>query len=48
MIDAAEVKHMSVGERLEAMELLWDSLVPSVNEAGSPAWHGGSSSSEAC
>ena len=35
----ADIKRMSVQERLAAMELLWDSLRRGDEEPESPAWH---------
>jgi len=31
---------MTIHERLQAMELLWDSITHSSEEIESPAWHG--------
>ena len=39
MLAAAEIKHMSLTERLQAMELLWDSLSMSPEQVQSPTWH---------
>lgn len=39
MIADAEIKRMSVEERLQAIELLWNSIAPLAAEVGSPAWH---------
>ncbi len=39
MIQAAEIERMTVAERLQAMELLWDSLKPKPEEVPSPSWH---------
>ncbi len=36
----AEIKKMSILERLQAMEELWDSLCHEDQEIDSPAWHG--------
>ncbi len=35
-----EIKKMSILERLQAMEELWDSLCHEDQEIDSPAWHG--------
>jgi len=35
----AEIKEMSTLERLQAMEMLWDSLVSEEKTIRSPAWH---------
>ena len=34
-----EVKKMSMKERLQAMEILWDSLIDEECEIESPEWH---------
>lgn len=34
-----DVEKMSVAERLEAMELLWESLCRKADEMPFPAWH---------
>ena len=34
-----EVKKMSMIERLQAMEILWDSLIDEEREIESPEWH---------
>ena len=39
MFEATEIKHMSQTERLQAMELLWDSLTLAPEQVESPAWH---------
>jgi len=39
MIQAAEVEQMSLEERLQAMELLWASLVRTPEAVASPEWH---------
>ncbi len=36
----AEISKMSVIERLQTMEALWDSLTHESTEIESPAWHG--------
>ena len=36
----AEISKMSVLERLQTMEALWDSLTHESTEIKSPAWHG--------
>jgi len=35
----AEISRMSVSERLQAMEKLWDSLTHETTEINSPDWH---------
>lgn len=39
MLAATEIKNMSLAERLQAMELLWESLASSPEQVDSPAWH---------
>ncbi len=41
MIAPSEIERMSVGERLQAIELLWDSISRLGEAVESPAWHGG-------
>lgn len=38
-MDTIEIKKMSVVERLQAMEALWDSLLNEESEIESPEWH---------
>jgi len=38
-MDIASIKKMTMVERLQAMELLWDSLSRDENELESPDWH---------
>ena len=38
-MDAIEIKKMSLIERLQAMETLWDSLIDEDSEIESPQWH---------
>jgi len=38
-METIEIKKMSVIERLQAMETLWDSLVDEEPEIESPQWH---------
>lgn len=40
MITADTVERMTAAERVQAMELLWDSLATTRDEISSPAWHG--------
>jgi hypothetical protein len=40
MIQAADIEKMSLGERLQAMELLWASLARTPDAVPSPEWHG--------
>jgi len=39
MIQAEAIKQMSLLERLQTMELIWDSLRHDLEEAPSPDWH---------
>ena len=39
MIEASQIERMSVTERLQAMDQLWDSLNRSGEEIPSPDWH---------
>jgi putative addiction module component (TIGR02574 family) len=39
MLAEAEIKSMSLTERLQAMELLWRSFSDSEDEVPSPDWH---------
>jgi len=39
MIAASDIERMSVGERLQTIELLWNSISRSSNSPDSPAWH---------
>ena len=38
-MEAAEIQRMSPTERLQAMELLWDSLAKDAASVPSPEWH---------
>ena len=38
-MDTIEIKKMSVVERLQAIEALWDSLLDEESEIESPEWH---------
>jgi len=38
-MNTIETKKMSVIERLQAMEVLWDSLLDEKSEIESPEWH---------
>jgi len=35
----AEIKEMSTLERIQTMEILWDSLIQDEKQIKSPAWH---------
>lgn len=39
MLDAAQIEAMSVAERLQAIEQLWDSLGRQPEPIESPRWH---------
>jgi putative addiction module component (TIGR02574 family) len=39
MIEPSQIEKMSVTERLQAMDQLWDSLNRSGDEVPSPDWH---------
>lgn len=39
MIESSQIKGMSVIERLQAMDQLWDSLSRCADEIPSPDWH---------
>jgi putative addiction module component (TIGR02574 family) len=39
MIDSSQIDRMSVTERLQAMDQLWDSLTRDGDEIPSPDWH---------
>lgn len=40
MMKTSEIKKMSVTQRLQAMEALWDSFADEDIEIDSPQWHG--------
>ena len=40
VLSAADIEHMSLQERLQAMELLWRSLAQTPENVPSPDWHG--------
>ena len=39
MVESSELERMSVTERLQAMDQLWDSLARDGDEIPSPDWH---------
>jgi putative addiction module component (TIGR02574 family) len=39
MIESSQIERMSVAERLQAMEQLWDSLAAKSGDLASPEWH---------
>ena len=40
MLEAAQINSMSVTERLQAIEQLWDALCRGTGDIPSPDWHG--------
>ncbi len=40
MIESSEIDRMSLAERLQAMERLWDSVCCDASDLASPEWHG--------
>jgi len=40
MLESSQISRMSVAERLEAMEQLWDALCRDAEDMPSPSWHG--------
>jgi putative addiction module component (TIGR02574 family) len=38
-VESLRIDQLSVGERLELIELIWDSLPEQVDPAHLPAWH---------
>ena len=38
-MNKTDIKKMSIIERLQAMEILWDSLIHEEDEMTSPNWH---------
>lgn len=38
-VEALGIDRLSVGERLELIELIWDSLPEQIDPADIPAWH---------
>jgi len=40
MLETAQIERMSVAERLQVMEQLWDALRRDGEEVTSPEWHG--------
>jgi hypothetical protein len=40
MIAQSEIEHMSIEERLQAIELLWNSVSQTGDRVASPGWHG--------
>ena len=39
MLEASQVEKMSVAERIQAMEQLWDALCRETRDLASPEWH---------
>ena len=40
MLEAEQIRQMSMAERLQALEQLWDSVCRDESTLPSPAWHG--------
>lgn len=40
MLEAAQIQAMSLAERLQALEQLWDAVCREDSAVSSPAWHG--------
>lgn len=40
MLEAAQIQAMSMAERLQALEQLWDAVCREDAAVSSPAWHG--------
>lgn len=40
MIQVADIEQMSLADRLQAMELLWESLARTPEAVAAPEWHG--------
>src|SRR5206468_8778298 len=40
MVDTAQIESMSVAERLQLMEQLWNAILRETAEPPSPQWHG--------
>jgi len=38
-MDAINIKNMTKNEKIQTMELLWDSLIEIENEIQTPEWH---------
>ena len=39
MLEASQIDNMSVAERLQAIEQLWDALCREAGDVASPEWH---------
>ena len=39
MIESREIERMSIAERLQTIEQIWDSLYPNAERVPSPEWH---------
>jgi len=39
MFFASDIEHLTVAERFQAMEVIWDSLLKSPDDVSSPTWH---------
>jgi len=40
MFVASDIEHLTVAERFQAMEVIWDSFLKSPDDVSSPTWHG--------
>jgi hypothetical protein len=40
MLESSQIDKMTVAERLQAMERLWDALAREAGNMASPEWHG--------
>jgi len=40
MFVASDIEHLTVAERFQAMELIWDSFLKSPDHVSSPTWPG--------
>ena len=39
MLTPAEIQKMTIPERMDAIDLLWESIIESGTDVPSPAWH---------
>jgi len=40
MFVESDIEHMTVAERFQAMEVIWDSFLKSADDVSSRTWHG--------
>ena len=40
MFVASDIEHLSLAERFQAMEVIWESFLKSPEDVSSPPWHG--------